>query len=177
MERRRKEIIMKKNYRTITKTIAILASLSLLTACGTAGATGTASTYYSPDHDADTATAVNIDVEDLGTEEYELTGNGAILTDEEKQEKFILYLEEALKADIVKAYPSVKDADITLTVQNADGTLIGTEEEAQVKICLDLEDELAEDNINEIVKILANATGSTTSNITIQDTDGKMLYN
>ena len=167
---------MKKNYRTITKTIAILASLSLLTACGTTGATGTASTYYSPDNDADTATAVNIDVEDLGTEEYEITGIGAA-TDEEKLAKSIHYLENALSANITKAYPTVKDADIALTVQTVDGTLIWTEEEAQIHICLDLEDDLAEDSIDEIVQIVANATGSTTSNISIRDTSGNVLYN
>ena len=163
MERIRKEIIMKKNFRVITKTIAILASLSLLTACGK---TGTTSTYYSPDNDADTATAVNIDVEDLGTEEYFIAEAASYATDEDKQRAFKYYLEKALEKD-VETLPSVKDASIAFA---------GTDAIEYVNILLDLENELAEDDIVTIAEAAANATELSIDNITIMDADGTVLY-
>ena len=157
---------MKKNFRVITKTIAILASLSLLTACGKAGATGTTSTYYSPDYDADTTTTVNIDVQDLGTEEYFIAEAASYATDEDKQRAFKYYLEKALEKD-VETLPSVKDASIAFA---------GTDAIEYVNILLDLENELAEDDIVTIAEAAANATELSIDNITIMDADGTVLY-
>ena len=78
----------KKKNQSIVKIIPIMAVLSLLTACG-GEKTGTASTS-----DYDTNTATNTEIEYLGTEEYEITGNHSALTDEEKQEKYQRYLRE-----------------------------------------------------------------------------------
>lgn len=153
---------MKKHLRAINKTIAILTSLGLLTACGAVGATGTANTS---DYDADTA--VSTEIQDLGTEEYLLPVSDSVATDEEKQEKYIHYLEAVLARDIAEAFLSVKDADVILT---------GTDEIVQVNILLDLEEELAEDSIVTIAEAVATATDSATDNITIQDTNGKILY-
>lgn len=82
-------MIMKKNSFTATKVGLILATLGLLTACGRVGETGTASTS-----NYDTNTATSTEIEYLGTEEYEITGNHTALTDEEKQEKYRRYLKE-----------------------------------------------------------------------------------
>ena len=59
---------MIKHLRTITKTIIVLASLGLLTACGAVGRTGTANTS---DYDAEIV--ANAEIHDLGTEEYLIT--------------------------------------------------------------------------------------------------------
>lgn len=162
---------MKKYAGTTTKAIAILTSLGLLTACGASQATGTANTA---DYDLDTA--VSAEIQDLGTEEYLITEIDTAATDEEKQAKFISYLEEALAKDIAKAYPSVKDVDITLAVKDFNAALTGTEETTQVTICLDLEEELSEDSIVKIAEAAAKAVDSETDNVTIQDTDGRILY-
>lgn len=162
---------MKKYVRMMIKTIVIFTSLGLLAACGAVKTTRTENTS---DYDAE-ATAGG-DIQDLGTEEYLITEIGTAATDEEKQAKFISYLEEALANDIAKAYPSVKDVDITLAVKNSNAALTDTEEATQVTICLGLEEELAEDSIVEIVEAVATATGSETDNITIVDTDGRILY-
>lgn len=81
-------MIMKKNSFTATKVGLILATLGLLTACG-GEKTGTASTS-----NYDTNTATSTEIEYLGTEEYEITGNHTALTDEEKQEKYRRYLKK-----------------------------------------------------------------------------------
>lgn len=83
--------MVKKENQSIIKVIPILAALALLTACGRGGKTGTASTT---DYDANAA--VSTEVEYLGTEEYEIKGNGHALTEEEKQEKYQRYLKEIL---------------------------------------------------------------------------------
>lgn len=155
-------MIMKRNSLAASKIGLVLATIGLLTACGATGTTGTANTS---DYDADTMISTNI--QDLGTEEYLLTENDSVATDEEKQEKYIHYLEGVLADDIAKAFPSVKDADVAL---------VGTDEIVQVNICLDLEEELAEDSIVTIAEAVATATDSATDNITIQDAEGKILY-
>lgn len=162
---------MKQNLRMTTKTIAIFTSIGLLTACGAVGATGTANIS-----DSGADTAVGTEIQDLGTEEYIITEIDSAATDEEKELKNILYLQEKLSRDIASAFPAVKDADVTLTKTEEDVTVTDVEQTMQVEICLDLEEELAEDNIVTIAEAAANAIGSTTNNITIQDTDGKVLY-
>lgn len=163
---------MKKYLGMMAKAAAILASVGLLTACGTGGKTGTANTS---EYDADIADIAEI--HDLGTEEYIISEVDSASTDEEKYLKYIDYLREILADDIVHAYPAVRDVDITLAVQDAGSVLTGAEDAAQVNISLDLADELTEDSITEIAEIAANAMGSTTDNVTIQDTDGNILYN
>ena len=155
---------MKKNLRTVARTVAILTSLGLLTACGATGATGTISMHYSPDNDTDTA--VNIVIEDLGTEDYLISEIASAATDEEKQKAVIRYLERTLERDI-EAIPSVKDASIAL---------VGTDAIEQVNILLDLEEELAEDSIVTIAEVAAKATELSTDNISILDADGTVLY-
>lgn len=162
---------MKKYAGTTTKAIAILTSLGLLTACGASQATGTANTA---DYDADTA--VNTEIQDLGTEEYLITEIDTAATDEEKQAKLISYLEEVLAKDIAKAYPSVKDADVTLSVKKSNAALKDAEEATQITICLDLEEALSEDSIVKIAEAAAKAVDSETDNVTIQDAGGRILY-
>lgn len=139
---------MKKYLRTITKTVVIFTFIGLLTACG---ANGT-------------------------VEEYVLTENDAVLTDEEKQEKYILYLQEVLADDIASAYPAVKDVNVTLTKTEESVAVTDAEQTMQAEICLDLEDELAEDSIVEIAEAVATAIASETDKIIIQDADGQILY-
>lgn len=151
-----------------TKVISVLAAIGLLTACG---ATETASTS-----DYDTDTTASTEIQDFGTEEYLITGISSVATDEEKQLKYMLYLQEVLARDIANAYPSVKDADVILVISDSDSTTTDTEEAMQVNICLDLEEKLAEDSIVEIAEAAATAVDSETDNITIVDTEGNVLY-
>lgn len=162
---------MKKCLGMMAKTVVIITSVGLLTACGTGSKTGTANTS---EYDADIADIAEI--QDLGTEEYIITEMDSASTDEEKYLKYIDYLQNILADDIAHAYPAVKDVDVTMTVQDAGGVLIGKEDAAQILISLDLADELAEDSIVEIAEVAASAMGSTTDNVTIQDTDGNILY-
>ena len=152
------------------KVIPVLATIGLLTACGARGTSETASTA-----DYDPEIAANAEIQDLGTEEYLITETSSAATDEEKQLKYMLYLQEILSREIAKAYPLVRDADVKI-VTDSDTTIANTEEVMQVNILLELEEELAEDSIAEIAEAAATAVGSETDDITIVDTDGNVLY-
>lgn len=158
---------MKTYFGITTKIVIGFTVIGLLTACG---ATGTANTS---DYDAETA--VGAEIQDLDTEGYLITETGSATTDEEKQLKYMLYLQEVLSREIAKAYPSVRDADVKI-VTDSDTTITDTEEAMQVNILLDLEAELAEDSVVEIAEAAATAMGSETDNVTIVDTDGNVLY-
>lgn len=158
---------MKTYFGVTTKIVISFTVIGLLTACG---ATGTAN---ASDYDAETAT--DVEIQDLGTEEYLITETGSAATDEEKQLKYMLYLQEVLSREIAKAYPSVRDADVKI-VTDSDTTITDTEEAMQVNILLDLEAELAEDSVVEIAEAAATAMGSETDHVTIVDTDGNVLY-
>lgn len=158
---------MKTNFWIINKIVIGFTVIGLLTACG---ATGTASIS---DYNSDTTAGTVI--QDLGTEEYMITEISSSATDEEKQLKYMVYLQEVLSRDIVSAYPSVKNADVKI-VTDTDTMVTDAEAAMQVNIILDLEEELAEDCIVEIAEAAATAVGSETDNITIVDTDGNVLY-
>lgn len=161
-----RSIIMKKDAGTMVKAIAILISLGVLTACGTANTV---------DYDADTA--VGTEIQDLGTEEYLITAIDTAATDEEKQAKYIHYLEAVLADSIASAYSPVKDANVNVKlVRDVDATITDVGETMQVNILLDLGEELTENSIVEIAEAAATATGSETDNVTIVDTDGNVLY-
>ena len=90
------------------------------------------------------------------------------LTDADKQAKYIDYLEAVFEDDIEEAYSSVKSAEVTLS--ESEGAM-------QALVSLDLQEELAEESVTEIAKIVATATGNTsTDNIIIQDAEGNILF-
>lgn len=90
------------------------------------------------------------------------------LTDADKQAKYIEYLEAVFEDDIEEAYSSVKSAEVTLS--ESEGAM-------QALVSLDLQEELAEESVTEIAKIVATATGNTsTDNIIIQDAEGNVLF-
>lgn len=153
-------------------TATMLVSLILLTACGAVETTGSANTS-----DYNAGAAVVTEIQDLGTEEYIITETDSADDDEEKQLKYIAYLQEILADDIASACPSIKDAYVTLTkAEQSDGVMSEALRAMQIKICLDLEEELAEDSIAKIAEAAAKAVDSKTDNVTIEDMDGKILY-
>lgn len=158
---------MKTYFGITTKIVIGFTVIGLLTACGASRTANTAD--YDPD------IAANAEIQDLGTEEYLITGIGSVATDEEKQLKYMLYLQEVLSREIARAYPSVRDADVKI-VTDSDTTITDTEEAVQINILLDLEEELAEDSIAEIAEAAATAVGSETDSVTILDTDGNIIF-
>ena len=104
-----------------------------------------------------------------GTERFLLDdSNMGEMTDADKMSKYIDYLESVLEDDIVESYPDIKSVKITLPE---------TEDITQVEISLGPEGSLAEENLTEIANVVATAVGSsTTEDIVIQDTAGRILF-
>ncbi|MDE6389511.1 MAG: hypothetical protein K2L82_17175 [Lachnospiraceae bacterium] len=104
-----------------------------------------------------------------GTERFLLDdSNMGEMTDADKMSKYIDYLESVLEDDIVESYPDIKSVKITLPE---------TEDITQVEISLGPEGSLAEENLTEIANVVATAVGSsTTEDIVIQDTEGRILF-
>ncbi len=113
--------------------------------------------------------ADNISAEAVETEEFLLENvDTGSLTDADKKEKYIAYLEAVFEKDIVETYPAIKSAEVTLS-----------EEENTMKavVSLDLQEEIADDSVSEIAEVVATAIGDTsTDNITIQDSEGTLLF-
>lgn len=95
-------------------------------------------------------------------------GNSGQLSDADKKAKYVDYLQKILEGDIEEAYPSVKSAEVTLSE---------TEDTTQAVISLELQEDLSEENVSDIAKVVAAAMGDTTTDdIVIQDSEGTILF-
>lgn len=94
--------------------------------------------------------------------------NAGELSDADKKEKYIDYLQKILEGDIEEAYPSVKSAEVTLSEE--EGT-------AQAVISLELQENLAEDSVSDIAEVVEAAMGDILmDDIVIQDSEGTILF-
>lgn len=90
------------------------------------------------------------------------------LTDADKKEKYIDYLQAVLEGNIEDAYPSVKSAEVTLSEEEGATPAV---------ISLELHEDLAEDSVSDIANVVATALGDTsTDDIIIQDSEGTILF-
>ena len=103
-------------------------------------------------------------------------GGGFSATESDKQKTYKLYQEGHLE-DIMEAQSAVKKAYVTLSIPENDGTLLAKEEESYASVVLELEEELGAGVAENFAKNIATALGNkTTDNITILDSQGKLLF-
>ena len=103
-------------------------------------------------------------------------GGGFSATESDKQKTYKLYQEGHLE-DIMEAQSAVKKAYVTLSIPDNDGTLLAKEEESYASVVLELEEELGAGVAENFAKNIATALGNkTTDNITILDSQGKLLF-
>ncbi len=101
---------------------------------------------------------------------------GFSTTEADKQKTYKLYQEKHLE-EIMEAQSAVKSAYVTLSIPDNDGTLLAKEEEAYASVLLDLDSELGVGVAENFAKNIATALGNkTTSNITIIDSNGNLLF-
>lgn len=101
---------------------------------------------------------------------------GFSTTESDKQKTYKLYQEKHLE-DIMKAQAAVNAAYVTLSIPEKDGTLLSKNEEAYASVMLDLNEELGVGVAENFAKNIATALGNkTTSNITIIDSNGNLLF-
>ena len=101
---------------------------------------------------------------------------GFSTTESDKQKAYKLYQEKHLE-DIMEAQSAVKAAYVTLSIPDNDGTLLSKNEEAYASVMLELTEELGTGVAENFAKNIATALGNkTTSNITIIDSNGNLLF-
>ena len=101
---------------------------------------------------------------------------GFSTTESDKKKTYKLYLENQL-ADIMKAQSAVNAAYVTLSIPDDDGTLLAEKEESYASVMLELNEELGTGVAENFAKNIATALGNkTTSNITIIDSNGNLLF-
>lgn len=113
------------------------------------------------------------------TYEYDIENvfaGGFSTTESDKEKRYKLYLESQLETDLT-ANEFIDKASVTLSIPDNDGTLISKKEESYASVMLTLNSELSQDAAAGIARFIATALGSTTTeNIVILDSDGRMLF-
>lgn len=105
-----------------------------------------------------------------------VTDGGFSTTEADKQKKYIVYLERLMK-DTIESCDFVKTATVQLNIPEDDGTMIAKNTESSASIMLELKDECSTDAAAGLARFVATALGNdTTKNITILDTEGRMLF-
>ncbi len=128
--------------------------------------------------DISTATLL-LGANDYPADSYSLEAalaGGFSTTESDKQKTYKLYQEQHLE-DIMEAVGAVREAYVTLSIPEDDGTLLAQKEEAYASVMLELREELGVGIAENFAKNIATALGNkTTENITIIDTNGNLLY-
>jgi len=101
---------------------------------------------------------------------------GFSTTEADKQKKYKLYLESKL-ADTLKTMEGVKEAEVSLSIPEEDGTIISQELDTYASVMLTLDAELGEEAPTVMAKYVATAVGNkTTDSVVIIDSNGNLLF-
>ncbi|MBD5550760.1 MAG: flagellar M-ring protein FliF [Lachnospiraceae bacterium] len=106
-----------------------------------------------------------------------VTEGGLGVTEADKRKRYVEMLQDELEYDFIGMFSTIKEATVILHVPEENGTLIATEQESSASIVLTIDGEFSSDNAAFLARAVATALGnSTTDNISIIDSTGKMLY-
>ena len=97
-------------------------------------------------------------------------------TEADKKKRYQVYLEDKFAAQL-ETISGVKDAEVTLSIPDDDGTLIADTKESYANVILKLTDDLDAKTAAGIAKYIATGLGNdTTDNITIIDSEGNSIF-
>ncbi|MCR5251202.1 MAG: flagellar M-ring protein FliF [Lachnospiraceae bacterium] len=126
-----------------------------------------------------TKTVLLLGSNSISTDRYSIdnvTDGGFFSTESDRQKKYIAYLEDALEQDL-EGYDFIRKADVLLHIPEEDGTLIAQNKESYAAVKLELIQNCSVEQAGGIARLVATALGNdTTTNITITDTTGTLLY-
>ncbi|WP_099468879.1 flagellar M-ring protein FliF C-terminal domain-containing protein [Konateibacter massiliensis] len=101
---------------------------------------------------------------------------GFSTTEADKEKKYKLYLESKLEKTL-ETMDGVKEASVSLTIPENDGTIITQEQDTYASVLLTLSSELSSDAPTVMAKYVATGVGNkTTESIVIIDSNGKLLF-
>ena len=97
-------------------------------------------------------------------------------TEADKKKRYQVYLEDKFAAQL-ETISGVKDAEVTLSIPDDDGTLIADTKDSYANVILTLSDDLDAKTAAGISKYIATGLGNdTTDNITIIDSEGNSIF-
>ncbi|MBR1635089.1 MAG: flagellar biosynthesis protein [Lachnospiraceae bacterium] len=97
-------------------------------------------------------------------------------TEADKKKRYQVYLEDKFAAQL-ETISGVKDAEVTLSIPDDDGTLIADTKDSYANVILTLSDDLDAKTAAGIAKYIATGLGNdTTDNITIIDSEGNSIF-
>ena len=97
-------------------------------------------------------------------------------TEADKKKRYQVYLEDKFAAQL-ETLSGIKDAEVTLSIPDDDGTLIADTKESYANVILKLTDDLDAKTAAGIAKYIATGLGNdTTDNITIIDSEGNSIF-
>lgn len=97
-------------------------------------------------------------------------------TEADKKKRYQVYLEDKFSAQL-ETISGVKDAEVTLSIPDDDGTLIADSKDSYANVILTLSDDLDAKTAAGIAKYIATGLGNdTTDNITIIDSEGNSIF-
>lgn len=115
----------------------------------------------------------------ITTDDYTIDDvvNGSFSTTEaDKNKKYQVYKEQKIK-DQLEALTNIKEASVSLTIPEDDGTVLAQNEEGYACVVLETTDPLDEDVASGIAHAVATSIGNeSTKNITILDSDSNLLF-
>lgn len=118
--------------------------------------------------------ANDISSEGFGIED--VTSGGFSTTESDKQKRYVYYKETKMEEDL-RANDFVKEAHVTLTVPEDDGTLISQNLDSSASVVLELAGDMPSEVATSLAHYIATALGnSNTDNVTIIDTVGNLLF-
>ncbi|MFA9375354.1 MAG: flagellar M-ring protein FliF C-terminal domain-containing protein [Lachnotalea sp.] len=101
---------------------------------------------------------------------------GFSTTEADKEKKYKLYLESAL-SETLMTMEGVKDASVSLSIPDDDGTIISQELDTYASVMLTLDGTLSDEAPTVMAKYVATAVGNkTTDSVVIIDSNGNLLF-
>ncbi len=102
--------------------------------------------------------------------------DGLTSTESDKQKRYTVYLEGQLESDLKNMEP-IKEARVSLTVPEQNGTLIAEEKDVSASVTLTLVEPIDPEIAQNIARSVATAVGNdTTDQVTILDNQGNLLF-
>jgi flagellar M-ring protein FliF len=115
----------------------------------------------------------------IPTDGYDINtalSGGFSTTEADKEKRYKLYLESAL-SDTLKTMEGVKEAAVSLSIPDQDGTIISQELDTYASVMLTLDGELSDEAPTVMAKYVATAVGNkTTDSVVIIDSNGNLLF-
>lgn len=134
---------------------------------------------YTINEEDEAAASIALGTNSIPSKGYDISDviDGSFSTTEaDKKKRYQVYLEDKFAAQL-ETISGIKDAEVTLSIPDDDGTLIADSKDSYANVILTLTDNLDAKTAAGIAKYIATGLGNdNTDNITIIDSEGNSIF-